>query len=71
MSYGRCTLGVGCDEYGVCYAAAHGQPDQCGAPLITLEPLPSETGLRDHQKDLIEQIARTFCVPADLLKKDD
>jgi hypothetical protein len=26
----HCTLGVGCDEAGVCYAAAHGQPDQCG-----------------------------------------
>jgi hypothetical protein len=25
-----CTLGVGCDEAGVCYAEAHGQPDQCG-----------------------------------------
>ena len=25
----QCTLGVGCDEAGVCYAAAHGQPDHC------------------------------------------
>jgi len=25
----RCTMGVGCDEYGVCYADAHGQPEQC------------------------------------------
>lgn len=25
----RCTLGVGCDEYGVCYAAAHSQPARC------------------------------------------
>lgn len=25
-----CTLGEGCDEAGVCYAAAHGQPEQCG-----------------------------------------
>lgn len=24
-----CTLGVGCDEAGVCYADAHGQPEQC------------------------------------------
>jgi hypothetical protein len=24
-----CTMGVGCDEYGVCYAAAHGKPDEC------------------------------------------
>lgn len=26
----RCTLGVGCDEAGVCYANAHGKPEQCG-----------------------------------------
>lgn len=25
-----CSLGVGCEEYGICYAAAHGKPDQCG-----------------------------------------
>lgn len=24
-----CTLGVGCDETGICYAVAHGQPEQC------------------------------------------
>lgn len=28
MSY--CTLGVGCDEYGVCYASVHGKPEECG-----------------------------------------
>lgn len=26
---GRCTMGVGCDEYGVCYAEAHGEPERC------------------------------------------
>lgn len=25
-----CNMGVGCEEYGVCYAAAHGEPDRCG-----------------------------------------
>lgn len=25
----NCTMGVGCDESGVCYAAAQGQPEQC------------------------------------------
>lgn len=24
-----CGLGVGCGETGICYAMAHGQPDQC------------------------------------------
>ena len=26
----HCTRGVGCDETGMCYAAAHGDPSQCG-----------------------------------------
>lgn len=25
----QCTMGVGCDQFGVCYADAHGQPEQC------------------------------------------
>lgn len=25
----RCSMGVGCDEYGRCYASAHGEPDSC------------------------------------------
>lgn len=25
-----CNMGVGCEEYGVCYAAAHGEPERCG-----------------------------------------
>jgi hypothetical protein len=24
-----CPMGVGCDEAGVCYAAAHGRPEEC------------------------------------------
>lgn len=24
-----CTMGAGCDEAGVCYAAAHGEPERC------------------------------------------
>jgi hypothetical protein len=27
-----CSMGVGCDEAGVCYAMAHGQPERCAAP---------------------------------------
>jgi hypothetical protein len=26
-----CDMGVGCQEAGVCFAAAHGEPDRCGA----------------------------------------
>ena len=42
---GHCTLGVGCEQYGVCYAAAHNQPRQCGWIEIQDEapPLTSET----------------------------
>lgn len=27
-----CDMGVGCEEAGVCYATAHGEPDRCGQP---------------------------------------
>lgn len=30
----RCDLGVGCDEAGVCYADAHGEPERCGRPVL-------------------------------------
>lgn len=29
VASGPCTMGVGCDEYGVCYADAHGEPERC------------------------------------------
>lgn len=28
----ECNMGVGCEEYGVCYASAHGEPERCGRP---------------------------------------
>lgn len=28
--HNTCSLQVGCDEYGVCYASAMGRPDMCG-----------------------------------------
>lgn len=28
-------MGVGCNEYGVCYADAHGKPEMCGLPEIS------------------------------------
>lgn len=30
----RCTMGVGCEEAGTCYAAAHSQPERCERVLI-------------------------------------
>lgn len=26
----RCNMGVGCEQYGICYAASQGEPDRCG-----------------------------------------
>lgn len=26
----ECSLGVGCEQYGVCYAVANGKPEMCG-----------------------------------------
>ena len=37
-----CTLGVGCDEAGACYADYHGDPSQCGRLLGSPEPAPVE-----------------------------
>ena len=33
-----CSMGVGCDEAGVCYAMAHGQPELCAAPQAECAP---------------------------------
>lgn len=47
-----CTLGVGC-EGGVCYAMAHGYPEQCGVTIVdgidlsTIPPL-TEQEAEEH-----------------------
>lgn len=39
----HCDMGVGCEEYGVCYAAAHGAPWKC--PLSPdYDPTPDSDG---------------------------
>jgi hypothetical protein len=37
-----CNIGVGCEETGICYAEANGQPEQCGRP--TAEPVAQPAG---------------------------
>jgi hypothetical protein len=37
-----CNMGVGCEETGICYAEANGQPEQCGRP--TAEPVAQPAG---------------------------
>ena len=34
---GRCDMGVGCEEAGVCYASAQGEPERCGRPTAKTE----------------------------------
>lgn len=41
-----CTMGVGCEEAGVCYASANGQPEQCGAHQPA--PDPAADGAGNH-----------------------
>lgn len=42
-----CTMGVGCDEVGVCYAAAHGEPERCGRETARLHA-------RERASDIFE-----------------
>lgn len=60
MASRRCDLGVGCEEYGVCYAMAHGRPEQCGA-RVTIEDLQVDLGVavncgqcRSRAEEIIE-----------------
>ncbi|PBB68157.1 hypothetical protein CK228_13695 [Mesorhizobium sp. WSM4312] len=40
-----CDMGVGCEQYGVCYAAAHGEPERCGdVPRVWVVTGRSESG---------------------------
>lgn len=42
-----CTLGVGCEMYGICYARAQGRPDMCGqvdTSPVRCEECGDETG---------------------------
>lgn len=54
-----CTLGCGCDEVGVCYAAAHGREELCQAGQL---PEPDALDYADHHglmredEDSIEDI---------------
>ncbi len=36
MVHGPCSMDIGCDEAGVCFAAANGQPDRCPAHTIEI-----------------------------------
>ena len=49
---GPCSLGVGCEQYGVCYADAHGKPEECGKPSFECEALKDARRIADHDKKL-------------------
>lgn len=53
-----CTMGVGCDESGVCYAEAHGQPEMC--PRLATAPSPSG--------DALELLATACKLPPDQMR---
>ncbi len=36
-----CSLGMGCEEAGMCYAAANNQPEQCGVNIVDADQAPS------------------------------
>jgi hypothetical protein len=54
-----CTMGVGCEEAGVCYASANGQPEQCGAH----PPAPAADGAGEHVAMLESMIADHAWIP--------
>ena len=41
-----CGMGVECEEAGVCYASAHGRPEECGRPDVGGRQEVSTTNLR-------------------------
>ena len=50
----QCSMGVGCDEAGVCYAAAHDQPDRCPKQPATPAGEPHCTGHERFDYDCID-----------------
>jgi hypothetical protein len=46
-----CSMGVGCDEYGVCYASAHGRPEMCPRDR-------DRSGAADETRDAAQPEAR-------------
>lgn len=46
----HCGMGVGCDESGVCYAEAHGEPDRCESTAVRekLDVEPDYQNEKDH-----------------------
>lgn len=49
----KCSLGVGCEQSGVCYADAHGQPEQCGREDVKKGPDPEERERADKDSQLL------------------
>lgn len=58
----QCNFGVGCDEYGVCYAAAHGQPERCGKPnpMDVIVENAQITTFHDVSWDAFTRLAKEF-----------
>lgn len=67
----RCSLGVGCDEYGVCYADAHGEPDRCGChpqenqPMISISIEPGQANPEAVSALVVAELTRRVLVAKD------
>lgn len=67
---GPCSMGVGCDEAGVCFAAAHDQPEECPKRIEYLakavielsDNVTDRDGLSD-QAEIAVDIARSILNP--------
>lgn len=59
----QCTMGVGCNEYGVCYAEAHGQPEQCPLYVARSEQPDLSPELLKRVAALFKQHHRGTCYP--------
>lgn len=53
-----CTLGMGCVQAGVCYAAAHGEPDRCDASFRPIDGNPANTALENWFPFSAEELSR-------------
>lgn len=38
VDFSTCTMGVGCEEYGVCFAKSNGDPSRCDARALLAGP---------------------------------
>ena len=63
-----CSMGVGCDETGICYALAHGEPERCGKPAVQEESL--RATISSEMCDLVHSIYRAECCSSERMREE-